>query len=210
MPGRLIGAIVGWLTGVLPVVGLNAAEYFGLYLPNPELLDALALVIGVILGSVLSGYIGGRSRAGGATGASIAGAISSALYVISTVALLLFSASQGGMTSISSGQVIHVAAALLFFTALWLGIAMLTGFLTTRDTAPQEDSPPYRETNLSRYTEKRNAGRPSQPVTTRPGDTSAYNRPERGRTSGYYGEYPNSGSSSRPRYPDRERDPRLS
>src|SRR6516225_7737793 len=111
MPGRLIGGMVGWLIGVLPIVGLNAAEYMGFYSPNPELFDALALLVGVILGGVVSGYIGGRSRAGGATGAGIAGAISSALYVISTIVLLLVSAILGGITSISSGQVFHVAAA---------------------------------------------------------------------------------------------------
>jgi hypothetical protein len=215
MPGRIIGGIFGWLIGVLPIVGLDVAEYFGLYLPNPEFFGALALVIGVILGGIASGYLGGRPRGegavtGGAAGASITGGISSVLYVISTVALLLFSASQGGMTSISSGQLLHVAAALLFFTALWLGIAMLTGFLTGSDTERQESSPPYRQTSHPRYTDVGNAGRSFRPVTTSQVETNDYNRSDRTRLSGWLGDYPDSGSSSQQRYPDRERDPRFS
>ena len=166
MRGRVIGGIVGWLIGVLPIVGLNAAEYSGLYLPNPEFFGALALVIGVILGGIVSGYIGGRSMSGGAAGAGITGGMSSALYIISTVVLFLVSASLGGITSISSGQLLHVAAALLFFTALWLGIAMLTGFLTGRDAPTQESSPPYRPTNLSRYTEAGNVERSPRSIPT--------------------------------------------
>jgi hypothetical protein len=224
--GRVIGGIVGWLIGVLPIAGVDAAEYLGFYLPNPVLFGALALAIGVILGGIISGYLGGRSKGDGAVGASISGAISSALYVLSTITLLLLSASLGVMTPISSDQIFHVAAALLFFAALWLGIAMLTGFLTGRDSSsPQESHPPYRQSIPPRYTESGNAGRSSRPVITRQLGTNDYNRHDRSRSGGSYGDqwdrensgndgshgnYRDSRSSSRPRYPDQERDPRLS
>jgi hypothetical protein len=216
MPGRVIGGIAGWLIGVLPIVVVDAAEYFGLYLPNPLLFGTIALFIGVILGGIVSGYIGGRSTggsatAGGASGASMTGGIAAALYVISTIALLLLSESLGLMTSISGGQLFHVAAALLFFAALWLGIAMLTGFLTGRDPSPRESPPPYHRTSLPRYTETGSADRLSRPIATRQAGTNDYNRHDASsRSSGSPGDHRDSRPPSRPPYPDRESDPRLS
>jgi hypothetical protein len=128
MQRRIIGGIAGWLIGVLPLIGVNAADYFGLYI-NP----ILALVVSLLLGSVVTGYIGGKAdgqAAGGSIGAGVAGGISAVLYAVSLVFLLLLAQSLGVLGSILSGQLFHITVAILFLACLWLGIAVLTGLLT--------------------------------------------------------------------------------
>jgi hypothetical protein len=135
MQRRILGGIAGWLIGVLPLIGVNAADFLGVYI-NP----ILALVVSLLLGSAVAGYLGGRSgSAGGTAGAGVAGGISAALYAVTLVVLLLLAQSLGILGSILSGQLFHIAIAVIFLAALWLGIAMLTGLLTgTRETGREK------------------------------------------------------------------------
>jgi hypothetical protein len=164
MQRRIIGSIAGWLIGVLPLIGVNAADYLGFYI-NP----ILALAISLLLGSAIAGYIGGKSdgqsASGSAFGAGVSGGISAVLYAVTLAFLLLVAQSLGVLGSILSGQLFRVAVAILFLAALWLGIAMLTGLLTgtredrrerkpsaPRAQAPQPGYPSYRQETPLRYT----------------------------------------------------------
>ncbi len=163
MQRRIIGGIAGWLIGVLPLIGVNAVNYLGLYI-NP----ILALAVSLLLGSAVAGYIGGKADGqsdGGSVGAGVAGGISAVLYAVTLVFLLLLAQSLGVLGSILSGQIFHITVAVLFLAALWLGIAMLTGLLTgtrvnrregkpsaPRGQAPQPGYPSYRQETPLRYT----------------------------------------------------------
>jgi hypothetical protein len=165
MQRRIIGSIAGWLIGVLPLIGVNAADYLGFYI-NP----ILALAISLLLGSAVAGYIGGKSdgqsAGGSAAGAGVSGGISAVLYAVTLVFLLLVAQSLGVLGSILSGQLFRVAVAILFLASLWVGIAMLTGLLTgtredrrerqpsaPRGQVPQPSYPSYRQETPLRYTE---------------------------------------------------------
>src|SRR5579885_1989899 len=68
MGRRVIGGLVGWLIGVLPLVGVNLVNYFGFYPGDPVVVGMLALFGGLIVGAVISGLIGGRARDNGMSG----------------------------------------------------------------------------------------------------------------------------------------------
>src|SRR5215469_14849788 len=96
MGRRGIGGVAGWIIGALPLIAVNIATYLGFYIDNPVLVGATALLAGLILGGIASGFIGGRPTrwvSGGAIGAGISGSISALLYAVTIIALVIFAPS---------------------------------------------------------------------------------------------------------------------
>jgi hypothetical protein len=142
MGRRVIGGICGWIIGSLPLIAVNIATYLGFYIDNPVLIGATALLAGLILGGITSGFIGGRpvaSVSGGAIGAGISGSISALLYAVTIIALVILAPGLGGLPALPVDQLVHVIIAALFCAALLLGISMLTGVFAARGQAAAEE-----------------------------------------------------------------------
>jgi hypothetical protein len=211
MGRRVIGGIAGWIIGALPLIAVNIATYLGFYIDNPVLIGAAALLAGLILGGITSGYIGGRPGpwvSGGAVGAGISGGISALLYAVTIIALVIFAPSLGGLPQLSADQLVHTIIAVLFCAALLLGTSMLTGVLAWRGQAKDEEeerqsmtplhyqnqmSMPRQPNQMYNNPEKpssrpvrRDEGRRSQP--TAAGGSEGYRgyEPPAGQGGGYY------------------------
>jgi hypothetical protein len=217
MRRRVIGGIAGWIIGALPLISVNIATYVGFYIENPVLIGATALLAGLILGGIASGWIGGRpSRlvSGGALGAGISGGISALLFAVTIIALVIFAPSLGGLPALPVDQLVHVIIAVLFCAALLLGISMLTGVFAGRGLddyeedqalparpAPRSTVPYQNQLSVPRQPNRmyndpkipsqpmRGEGRRSQPTTA-------------GRSESYRGYPP--GRPSGPRHQDRD------
>jgi hypothetical protein len=187
MRRRVIGGIAGWIIGALPLIAVNIATYSGFYIDNPVLIGAIALLAGLILGGIISGYIGGspqRLVSGGAIGAGISGGISAVLYAVTTIALVAFAPSLGGLPALSADQLAHTIIAVLFFAALLLGISMLAGVFAGRGQTddgekggvPRQPGRMYNNPRMPSGPVRRDEGR-SQPTTS-------------GRSQGYQGYEP--------------------
>jgi hypothetical protein len=142
MRRRVVGGIAGWIIGALPLIAVNIATYSGFYIDNPVLIGATALLAGLILGGITTGYIGGRPGrwvSGGAIGAGISGGISALLFAVSIIALVIFAPSLGGLPEAPADQLVHDIIAVLFCSALLLGISMLTGVFAGKGRSEEAD-----------------------------------------------------------------------
>jgi|GEM_PF-2158428 hypothetical protein len=187
MGRRVIGGLVGWLIGVLPLVGVNLANYFGFYPGDPVVVGMLALFGGLIVGAVISGLIGGRARdngMSGAAGASVSGGIAALFYAVSIIAFIFLARSSDALPAIAAAHPIRISAVILFFAAVFLGIAMLTGQLLGRHNPETLDAvaPP-----MSRqYPENpQNAQYPQYPMQRRPSAPVGANSMRQGQGHGH-------------------------
>jgi hypothetical protein len=212
MGRRVIGGIAGWIIGALPLIAVNLATYVGLYIDNPVLAGATALLGGLLLGGITSGLIGGRpSRlvSGGAIGAGVSGGISAVLYAVTIIALVIFAPSLGGLPSLPVDQLVHVIIAVLFCAALLLGVSMLTGMFAGRDPyggQVDETEPPMPEPySAVRYQNQLSMPRQPNRVYNNPEASSRPTRVEgrrsqptaAGHSDGYRGYEPQAGQSER-------------
>lgn len=149
MATRIWGGIAGWLLGIAPLLVVNAVVYFGIYyFPDPFLAGAIALLAGLLLGGVVAGLIGGRSSrtGGGASGAASTGLVAAGLYAVSVIGLMeaarIFDAPLFALTE----HPIRVSVGVLFFAALLLLVALVTGTLagTSVDDATAPSAQPSR------------------------------------------------------------------
>lgn len=146
MATRIWGGVVGWLLGIAPLLAVNAIDYFGIYyFPDPFLAGAIALLAGLLLGGIVAGLVGGRSRqtGGGAAGAATTGLIAAVLYAVSVIGLMeaarIFDAPLFAVTD----HPLRVSAGVLFIAALLLLVALVTGALAgTSATATSTTSSP--------------------------------------------------------------------
>jgi hypothetical protein len=212
MGRRVIGGIAGWIIGALPLIAVNLATYVGLYIDNPVLAGATALLGGLLLGGITAGLIGGRTSrvvSGGAIGAGVSGGISALLYAVTIIALVIFAPSLGGLTSFPVDQLVHVIIAVLFCAALLLGISMLTGVLAGRgpdggqadETLPPMPAPHSSVRYQNQLSMPRQPNRmyndpetPSRPIR---GEGRRSQPTAAGHSDGYRGYEPQAGQSER-------------
>jgi hypothetical protein len=196
MRRRVIGGIAGWIIGALPLIAVNIATYLGFYIDNPILIGATALLAGLILGGIASGFIGGlpgRWVSGGAIGAGISGGISALLYAVTIIALVIFAPNLGGLPALPVDQLVHVIVAVLFCAALLLGISMLTGVFAGRDRASAEEEEEDERVSMPRQPNRvyNNPQTPSRPVRR---DQERRSQPTAaGHSEGYRGYEPPAG-----------------
>jgi hypothetical protein len=194
MGRRVIGGIAGWIIGALPLIAVNIATYLGFYIDNPVLIGATALLAGLILGGIVSGFIGGRPGrwvSGGAIGAGVSGGISALLYAVTIIALVIFAPSLGGLPSLPADQLVHVIIAVLFCAALLMGISMLAGLLAGRGQAKDEEEDERRSMPRQPNRMYNNPQTLSQPMRR---DEAKRSQPTAaGRSEGYRGYEPPAG-----------------
>ena len=132
MAARFWGGVAGWLVAVLPLLVVNALDYFGVYyFPDPVVAGLVALVGGLLLGGFTAALLGGN-RQEGARSAAPAGAVAAILYAASLFGLLYVARGSDAPPSFLSQHPIRVSAGILFFTALLLLVALTTGALTSK------------------------------------------------------------------------------
>ena len=132
MGTRIFGGIAGWLLGVVPLVAVNAVDYFGIYyFPDPFLAGAIALVAGLLVGGVTAGVIGGRTH-GGAGGAGMTGMIAAVLYAVSVIALMEAARAFDALPFAVTEHPLRVSLGILFLAALLLLVALVTGVFVGR------------------------------------------------------------------------------
>jgi hypothetical protein len=205
MAARIVGGIVGWLLSLLPLVAVNVADYFGLFsYDEAALAAAAALFFGLLLGGIVSGRIGGRRRAdgsGGAGGASLAGGIAALLYSVTLIGLMIGSGYRDTAPPLIAEHPLRISVVIVFFAALLLAIAFITGLLMGR----RADAAVAAQTSLP--TDRRQA--PVSNPNQRNGDLGSYSAP---RTQPRYdtGREGNGGryNDTRPRSPEGS-DPRY-
>ncbi|MGO8948950.1 MAG: hypothetical protein ACLQUY_15135, partial [Ktedonobacterales bacterium] len=230
---HIMGGIAGWIIGALPLIAVNFATYLGYYFDNPILIGAVALLAGLLLGGIASGYIGGgretADAVGGAAGAGISGSIAALLYAVTIITLVVIAPRLGVIEPLTTSQLLHIVIAVLFCAALLLGVSILTGRLVGRsqDEQNEEDnstpvlgSPPYQ----SQLTKPRLPNRmyndlraPSQPAESTPRGQQPSRPASDSRAGGYPG-YGNltefdenyDGRRYQPSHPGRPAGPRQS
>ena len=148
MAARIGGGLAGWLAGILPLLVVDALEYFGVYyFAQPALAGAVALAGGILLGGITAGAIGGRAsrrRAGGATGAAVSGGLAAIFYAITLIAVLYVARAQDAPPAVIARHPIRFSAAILFFAVLLMGAAVLMGAISgRRQTGREYDSASY-------------------------------------------------------------------
>lgn len=144
MAARIWGGIAGWLVAILPLLAVNALEYFGIYyFPDPVLAGLAALIAGLALGGIVAALVG--KQRGGMPGAVISGVLAAILYSVSLIGLLFAARSLDALPALITGHPLHVSAAILFFAALMLLVSLVTGALTggaSVETEPAVSYPP--------------------------------------------------------------------
>lgn len=142
MAARIWGGIAGWLAAVVPLLAVNALDYFGIYyFPDPVIAGLVALVAGLLLGGIVAA-LAGRGRTG-TSGVAISAAIAAILYSASLIGLLYASRATDAPPSLLTQHPVRVSAAILFFAALLLLVALVTGALTAQRTPQSEPVAPY-------------------------------------------------------------------
>lgn len=168
MAVRIWGGIAGWLVAILPLLAVNALEYFGIYyFPDPVLAGLAALIAGLALGGIVAALVG--KRRGGMPGAVISGVLAAVLYSVSLIGLLFAARSLDAMPALITGHPLRVSAAILFFAALMLLVSLVTGALTggaSVETEPAASYPPRDVLSAS-------AGRTRRPPASYPGAPGA-------------------------------------
>lgn len=166
---RIAGGIAGWLVAVLPLLGVNIAGYANILdTETAALAGAAALIGGILLGSLITGLIAGRSsatRAGGAMAALPAGLLAALLYVVSLIAVVGVAIRIEAAPAVVMEHPIRITGAIIFLGAMLLGIALLTGMLASKrasQPAPEAQASPRRPNASAPQT----AARP--PSTTQP------------------------------------------
>lgn len=129
MAARIWGGIAGWLMAILPLLGVNALEYFGVYyFPDPVFAGLAALIAGLALGGIVAALIG--KRRSGMPGAVISGVLAAILYSVSLIGLLFAARSLDALPALITEHPLRVSAGILFFAALMLLVSLITGALT--------------------------------------------------------------------------------
>lgn len=142
MAARIWGGIAGWLVAILPLLAVNALEYFGIYyFPDPVLAGLAALVIGLALGGIVAALVG--KRRGGMSGAAISGVLAAVLYSVSLIGLLFAARSLDALPSLITEHPLRVSAGILFFAALMLLASLVTGALTSGVSSEAEPAAAY-------------------------------------------------------------------
>lgn len=142
MAARIWGGIAGWLVAILPLLAVNALEYFSIYyFPDPVLAGLAALVAGLALGGIVSALVG--KRRGGMPGAVTSGVLAAVLYSVSLIGLLFAARSLDALPALITGHPLRVSAAILFFAALMLLVSLVTGALTGGASAEAEPATSY-------------------------------------------------------------------
>lgn len=224
MAAGIRGGVAGWLVAILPLLTVNALNYFGVYyMPDPIVAGLAALFGGLVLGGAVAALLGGRRRAG-LPGAATSGITAAVLYAASLLALLAVARGSDAPPPLVAEHPIRVSAGILFFAALLLLVALVTGAVRgSRESGPG----PARATGV--YPQHRGAASfsaprqgPAMPYSGARGATgtpsgatrprvSAQQPPHSGPTryggygddDGYreYGEYGEYGESPRPSRP---------
>ena len=174
MRRRVMGGLIGWIIGALPLVGINVATALGYYFDNPLLASALALLAGLLLGGSLAALVGGRSPSGSErdmSSAGVSGGIAAVLYAITIMSLVLAAPSLGLIPPLSSDQILRIAIAVLFCAALLLGVSLLTGLLLGAHRGPDTDPAPvppapqrYQRSPSGAYSPGRTQRNPESPA----------------------------------------------
>lgn len=208
MAARFWGGIAGWLAAVLPLLAVNALDYFGIYyFPDPVIAGLLALVGGLLLGGIVAALLG--KRRGGVPGAATSGALAAILYAASLIGLLYASRASDALPSLITQHPLRVSAAILFFAALLLLVSLVTAVLTAGRAA--EATPAAldaRRGPASTSSTSSTSGRrpptsyPAHPVY--PGAPAVTSRPLYGPPSGTQGRLP--GVPQSPSAPSTARD----
>lgn len=183
MAARLWGGIAGWLVAVLPLLAVNALDYFGIYyFPNPVVAGLAALVGGLLLGGIVAALVG--KRRGDMPGAAISGVLAAILYSASLIGLLYASRAADAPPSLITEHPLRVSAAILFFAALLLLASLATAAFTGSRVAETLPAVPYGQfTSASVPGRRPPASYPGAPV-------AAPSRPLYGPPSGTHGRLP--------------------
>ena len=209
MRGRIVGGLVGWLCGVLPLATVNLAAMNGVFSNQVALAPgAVALVGGMVLGGVLAGYLAGKARPGqpGGPGAAlVAGVIAGTLVAITlagTVAILEGQSSETRFLLRNRTGIIEAIAfcvLILVFTALFAG--MFAGQSQDEQASrprPGQVGRPQRPAVSARGRERTGAyGDAHGNTPSRPTHTGRYSSPARSARSGPRPSAPSSGHSNR-------------
>lgn len=177
MARRMIAGILGAVVGVLPLalvnLLVNGAGTFGEIeaqaAANAVVLGAVALVGGVVLGAVTTGWMAGRS--GGVAGATVAGVIAAVLYAVVVIFLVVGGARQGWGPPVAAIHPLRASAAILLVASLLLGITLIVGRLA-EDTRPSRPAMPAAS---SRPMGRPVPGAPQRPGVSQPRDPRQYN-----------------------------------
>lgn len=212
---RIAGGIAGWLVAVLPLLGVNIAGYANILdTQTAALAGAAALIGGILLGSLITGLIAGRSsatRAGGAIATLPAGLLAALLYVVSLIAVVGVAIRIEAAPAVVMEHPIRITGAIIFLGAMLLGIALLAGMLAGKrasQPAPEAHVSPRRPNASAPQTAARppSAPQPRYEVDSGQVARSAYadefNRDQRNagtwnreQGQGSHGGYGRSGSS---------------
>ncbi len=136
MAARILGGMAGWLIGVLPLIAVNATDYFGVtYFADPVLAGAVALLGGLLLGGIAAGAIGGRAgrhNPGGTAGAAVSGGTAALLYACTVVGLMYLARTFDAPSPVLVEHPLRISLVIFFFAALLLAIALATGAIIGR------------------------------------------------------------------------------
>jgi hypothetical protein len=158
MRAWIVAGIAGWLAGLLPLVGVNVANYEGLLgYQQSALAGAVALFGGTLLGGLVAGWLGGR-QGRGIAGAWPAGGSAALLYAVTIIGVRLVA---GFVNSASPLLTENLAA--LFCAALLLAIALAVGMLVDRGGRGATSSLPLGEQRAFAPPRSPNLPRPAAP-----------------------------------------------
>lgn len=161
MLARIPGAALAWVVSVAPLAAVNLIAYLGVFTLNEAALaGAVALVAGVALGALTAGLSGGRARdlaanaeapvapSGawdadearlGARGALVVGGIAATLYALTMGGLIALAGWLNVLPNIVAQHPLRITAAIICVAAIFLGLALLVGWLAARGSAPDAD-----------------------------------------------------------------------
>lgn len=131
---QLRDGVAGGLCAVLPLLAVNAMGYLGLLDTQEALLaGALALVGGPLLGGVVAGLLGSRTRrAIGAIEPLRAGIVAGILYLATLLALVIVAAQIGAEPPILAEHPLRVGGAMICLATLLAAVALGIGALASR------------------------------------------------------------------------------